>query len=169
MNYLATTIGVFGVVMLILSYQQRRRKNILFCNIIARTLFILQYFLLFAFEGAVLDIVAVVGSLPAQWKEKPWIKKHLLPVIIGVNVLILAVGLLMFRNLFSLLPVLAVLLQVNALWCSKEKNVRLLSLAGVPCWLGYNLYTAAYGSVLADVLSVVSLCVALWRYDLKKK
>lgn len=75
MDFLAAAVGILGVVLLVLSYQQKTRTGILICNIIARSLFILQYVLLFAFEGMALDLVGVAGSLLAQKKEKPFIKK----------------------------------------------------------------------------------------------
>lgn len=169
MKIAAIIVGFLAMFMLVLSYQQKTRKWILICNITARSLFILQYILLFAFEGMALDLVGIVGSVLAQWKEKPFIQKHQKLVVIGVNALIVAVGLAMYRNLFSLLPLIAVLLQIDALWCSKEKYVRLLSLIAVPWWLVYNVYCSAYGSVAGDLMSLISLLIAMFRYDLKKK
>ncbi len=169
MKTAAIIVGFAAMAVLVLSYQQKTRKWILICNITARSLFILQYILLFAFEGMALDLVGIVGSVLAQWKDKPFIQKHQKSVVIGVNVLIIAVGLAMYRNLFSLLPLVAVLLQIDALWCSKEKYVRLLSLIAVPWWLVYNVYCSAYGSVAGDLMSLVSLVTAMLRYDLKKK
>ena len=61
-----------------------------------------------------------------------------------------------------------VLLQIDALWCSKEKHVRLLSLIAVPWWLIYNGYCSAWGSVAGDLMSLISLVAAMLRYDLKK-
>lgn len=168
MKTAAIIVGFVAMAVLVLSYQQKTRKWILICNIAARSLFILQYIMLFAFEGMALDIVGIVGSLLAQQKDKPFIQKHQKAVVVGVNALIIAVGLAMYRNLFSLLPLVAVLLQIDALWCSKEKHVRLLSLIAVPWWLIYNGYCSAWGSVAGDLMSLVSLVAAMLRYDLKK-
>ena len=169
MKAAAIIVGFVAMAVLVLSYQQKTRKWILICNITARCLFILQYIMLFAFEGMALDIVGVVGSLLAQQKDKPIIRRHQKTVVIGVNVLIIAVGLGMYRNLFSLFPLVAVLLQIDALWCSKEKYVRLLSLIAVPWWLVYNFYCSAYGSVAGDLMSLFSLLIAVFRYDVKKE
>jgi hypothetical protein len=169
MKTAAIIVGFVAMAVLVLSYQQKTRKWILICNITARSLFILQYILLFAFEGMALDLVGVIGSVLAQQKDKPFVKKHQRAVVIGVNVLIVAVGVAMYRNLFSLLPLVAVLLQIDALWCSKEKHVRLLSLIAVPWWVVYNAYCSAWGSVAGDLMSLVSLVTAMLRYDLKKK
>ena len=169
MKIAAVVVGFAAMLMLVLSYQQKTRKWILICNITARSLFILQYILLFAFEGMALDLVGIVGSVLAQQKEKPLIRKNQTAIVIGVNALIIAVGIAMYRNLFSLLPLVAVLLQIDALWCSKEKHVRLLSLLAGPWWLVYNIYCSAYGSVAGDLMSLISLLIAMLRYDLKKK
>ena len=77
MKYAANAVGVLAVVIFVLSYQQKTRRGIVVCNVISRALYVLQYILLFAFEGAVLDIIGIIASVLAQNKDKPFIKKHL--------------------------------------------------------------------------------------------
>ena len=89
--------------------------------------------------------------------------------IIGINLLILAAGLLLYENIFSLFSVAGVILHTSAFWIKDEKKIRRLSLAGSPCWLVYNIANYAYGSALGDVLSIVSICIAIFRYDIKVK
>ena len=55
-----------------------------------------------------------------------------------------------------------------ALWLRKERNIRFVSLAGAPFWLAYNLYSAAYGSAIGNVITLVSISVAILRYDVCK-
>ena len=165
MDKIAFVIGIVAVVVLLLSYQQKKRKNIIAFNITARSMFILQYVLLGAFEGAALDIAAVVASWLAQKKNSPMVKKYLLWVIIGVDLAIVAVGMALYQNIFSLFPIAAVLLQTAAFWLDNERMIRIVSLSGAPFWLIYNLVTHAYGSVVGDVLTIVSIGVAMLRYD----
>ena len=69
-------IGFLAVASFLLSYQLKKRKNIIFCNVISRCLYILQYVLLGAFEGAVLDVLGAISSVIAAKKRLPFIKKH---------------------------------------------------------------------------------------------
>jgi hypothetical protein len=168
-EFFAQIVGLFAVLLFLLSYQQKERKNIITMNAISRVLYIIQYIMLGAFEGAVLDVAGAVASVLAQKKDNPFIKKHLKAVIASVNIAIVAVGLCLYENIFSLLPIFGVLFHTGAFWISNEKTVRRLSLIGSPFWLAYNLISKAYGSSIGDVLSMISIIIAMFRYDFRKK
>ena len=102
MKYIANAVGVVAVALFVLSYQQKTRKGIVLCNVISRALYVAQYLLLFAFEGAVLDIIGIIASVLAQKKETPFIKKHLKIIIVCVNLTIAVAGILLYKNAFSL-------------------------------------------------------------------
>jgi len=63
MNYTAFITGLAAVIFYLLGYQQKKRKNIILFNVISRILYIIQYILLSAFEGAVLDIAGIISSV----------------------------------------------------------------------------------------------------------
>jgi len=165
----AQIIGVFAVITFLLSYQQKKRKNIIVWNSISRVLYILQYIILGAFEGAVLDILGTISSVVAQKKENKRIKKNLFFLVIGINLLILTAGLLLYENIFSLFPIAGVILHTSAFWITDEKIIRKVSFLGSPFWFVYNLANIAYGSALGDVLTMLSIGTAIYRYDIKKK
>ena len=77
LEIVANVIGVAAVALFILSYQMKTRRTIVICNAVSRALYVVQYLLLFAFEGAVLDVLGIVASVLAQKKDSPFIKKHL--------------------------------------------------------------------------------------------
>ncbi len=168
-GYIANIIGILAVAVFVLSYQQKTRRAIVVCNVISRGLYVAQYLLLGAFEGAVLDILGMLASVLAQRKDKPFIKKHLKLVVIAVNLSIVAAGILLYENIFSLLPMLGVLLHTGAFWLTKEKNIRAVSFLGSPFWFVYNLVSRAYGSAIGDMLTMVSIGLAIVRYDILKK
>ena len=169
MIIIAQIVGIAAVTTFLLSYQQKKRKNIITLNAISRVLYIIQYFLLGAYSGAVLDILGTVSSVLAQNKDKEIIKKRLLFFIIFVNVAILAAGLILCRNIYDLLPIAGVILNTIAFWITKEKIIRIVSLAAAPFWLIYNLISLAYGSAIGDILTAISIIVAIWRYDIRKE
>lgn len=167
MKLIAFFVGITAVVIYLLGYQQKTRKKIILFNASSRALYIIQYLLLSAFEGAVLDIAGIISSVLAQKKDEPIIKKHLKAFIVGVNLLIVILGLTSYKNIYSLLPIVGVLLHTSAFWISDEKRIRQVSLLGCPFWLAYNLLSGAYGSVIGDALSICSLLIAMLRYDTK--
>ena len=169
MDTAALIVGLAAVFFFLLSYQFPKRRAIIACNVISRVLYILQYLLLFAFEGAVMDISAIPSSVLAARKHTPLVEKHKWPILIGVNLFIIGLGALVWQDWLSWVPVVGVILETNALWMSREKWIRLFSLAALPFWLFYNLRCGAYGAALGNVLVIFSIVSAMLRYDIPRK
>lgn len=166
---IANIFGVLAVAMFVLSYQVKSRNGLILLNAGSRVLYVLQYILLGAFEGAVLDLVALLVSVLAQRKDKGIIRKHTSLFILAAKLFIIASGLALYQNIFSLLPIAGVLFETGALWLSKEKHIRILSFFGAPCWLAYNLVFHAYGSGIGNIMTILSIGIAIIRYDIRKK
>ena len=132
-------VGLLAVVTFLLSYQQKKRRGIIIFNTVSRALYILQYILLGAYSGALLDVLGALSSIVATKKETPFIKKHFKAVLIGINAVIVVAGLLIYKTPLDLLPILGVVLHTGAFWIDDEKIIRRVSLAGSPFWFIYNL------------------------------
>ena len=169
MKIVATMIGLTAVVLYILSYQMKHRKGIIFCNGAAAILYITQYILLSAFEGAAMDLLGLLPNLLAAKKEHPFIRKRLKLLVVLSDLLIIGAGAFLYKNIFSLLAIAGVLLEKGALWLTKEKSIRMVSLLATPCWLIYNLSAGAFGSALGNILAASSFVLAFYRYDWKGK
>ena len=165
MRELAFIIGIAAVVLYLIGYLQKKRKGIILFNLSSRILYVIQYILLGAFEGAALDVCGSLSSVMAGAKEKPFIRKHKIWFFIGVNLTIIAIGLSLYVNVYSILPIIGVLCHTGAFWMDDERWIRIVSLAGCPFWLIYNLVSGAYGSCIGDVLSILSILFAIARYD----
>lgn len=165
MKLIANIIGITAVAMFVLSYQLKTRRSLIFFNAGSRVFYVLQYILLGALDGAVLDIVALFVSVLAQRRNRGWIKKHPRLAIWGSHLFVVAMGLLCYRNIFSLLAILGVLFETGALWLTRERQIRWVSFFGAPCWLAYNLISGAYGSAVGNVMTMVSIGIAIVRYD----
>ena len=162
----ALIVGICAVIIYLIGYLQKKRKSIIVFNLSSRILYIVQYFLLGAYEGAVLDVCGAVSSVLAQNKDKKFMKKVLPMVFVSVNLAIIGAGLLLYVNFFSLLPIAGVLLHTSAFWINNEKTIRIVSLLGCPFWLIYNFASGAYGSCIGDILSMVSIGISMIRYDI---
>lgn len=169
MEKLALFVGLAAVFLYLLSFQFPKRRAIIACNVASRVLYILQYLLLSAFEGAAMDISAIPSSVLAARKQLPFVSKHKWVVLAGVNAFIIVLGILVWQDWLSWVPIVGVLLETNAMWFTKEKHIRLLSLACLPFWLFYNIRCGAYGSALGNVLAAVSIVSAMARYDFSEK
>ena len=167
MKLLPQIIGLLAVAMFLLSYQQKKRTNIILFNVISRCLYILQYLLLGAFAGAVLDILGALSSVIAGKKHTPFIQKHTKATLIAVNACIVAAGVgiaLANQSWLDLFSLTGVLLHTSAFWISDEKIIRRVSLLGSPFWFVYNFLSRAYGSAIGDILTICSILIAMFRH-----
>lgn len=169
METVALIVGLAAVFFFLLSFQMPKRGAIIACNVTSRALYVLQYLLLLAFEGAAMDLSAIPSSVLAARKHTPFVQKYRLPILVVVNAIVIGIGLLVWRNWLSLVPVVGVLFETNALWLTKEKDIRFFSLVALPFWLFYNVCCGAYGAALGNILAGGSIITAMLRYDIPKK
>ena len=165
---IAQLFGLLGVVFYLLSFQQKRRSGIVFVNIVSRVFYVLQYFLLGAFDGVAMDFLGLISSLCAGFALRLSPKKRGL-LFFAINGTIIVVGLLLYKDVFSLFAIAATVLEGTALWLRREKLIRLLTLVSAPLWLIYNVSNLAFGSALGNALAMVSIVIALARFDFKKQ
>lgn len=164
----ATVFGILAVIFFGLSFQCRKRKDIVLVNLVSRIFYILQYILLGAFEGAVFDLIGAFAALPAKAKDTPFIRKWRIYILVAIFALASIAGVLTYRSVWSILPFAGVCLEIAALWLDRETQIRVVSLLAQPFWLSYNLYSAAYGSAAGNVFATVSIVLALVRFALRK-
>lgn len=166
---IATVVGLVAVAMFVLSYQMRSRNNIIILNAGSRILYVIQYIILGAFEGAMLDIVAFIASVVCHNQYKKIIREHLKLTIVLTNLFIVGMGMLTYKNIFSLLPIIGVILEISALWFGKISYLRVMSLIAIPFWMTYNIMSSAYSSVAGNIITAVSITIALIRYDIPNR
>ena len=165
--FIPQAIGLLAVATFLLSYQQKKRRGIIICNVVSRCLYIIQYLLLGAISGAVLDILGAIASVIAEKKKHPLIQKHIKAFFLACNIAITVAGItlcLMSKNPLDLLPIAGVLLHTGAFWLTNEKIIRRVSLIGSPFWLVYNFVSRAYGSALGDLLTMCSIVIAMIKF-----
>ena len=166
---MAHVLGILAVICYLLCFQFKTRKNIIIVNLLSRLFYILQYVFLNALSGAVLEISGLIFSYIAKEKERKFIKKHYIFFVVLTDFLLLAAGLLSYDNIYSLFAISGIIIEITALWLTKEKNMRMLSVFSLPLWFVYNLKNGAYGSVAGNIIVTISILTAMIRLDFKKE
>ena len=167
MSIIPQIIGLLAVAAFLLSYQLKKRSNIIFLNIVSRFLYILQYLLLSAFSGAVFDILAAFSSVLASKKSSSFIQKYIKAIVAVINVCIVATGAVIAylnKSFLDLFALAGVLLEINALWLTGEKAIRWVSLFAAPFWFIYNYFSHAYGSAIGNIFTIISIIIAIIKY-----
>lgn len=169
---IAQIVGIAAVTLYLLSFQLKHRKHLVLVTCISNCFYVLQYILLGAFSGAILDILSTVSSFFANKKNAPGFQRYAKAVSAALLILIVAAGLtltLVQKDWIELLPIAGAVFQTSGLWFNNEQTIRKFALAGAPFWLSYNFLSQAFGAAAGSLLTIISIIVALLRYRKIKK
>ena len=169
----AQAIGIVAMGFNILMYQNKTPKGAIAFQLIGASLFAVNFFMLGATVGALMNIIAVVRNLVFLNKERlhadhPLWLVGFVAVYIGAYVLTftafgkewtLASGVLEF------LPVIAMTAATVSYRCKDAAVIRRYGLITSPAWLVYNCINTAIGAIICEALSLVSIVIGMLRLD----
>ena len=164
--WIATSLGVLGMLACIMIYQQTERKRMLIWKIIADSLWLVQYVMLGAYGGAGTAAVAILRSAVfLKWNPRQKGGKIVLSVFLVIAV---AVALLTWKNAFNLLTMAASIMAIISFWIGNPKLSRILAF---PISTSMLIYDVAYFSVMGifnEAFGMTSSLVGIVRHDIKK-
>lgn len=167
MFLLAQILGFIAMSTNVIAVQLKTKKQILLTIVVGNILFVISYFLLGAYTGALIsgiNAIEVIINTKLEEKGKPIPK-----TLIGLYFIIaITIGAFTFNSFMDLLPVLAAILFILTLIQSKEKNIRLLLLGNNISWLIYDFLAMAYAAGFSDLFVIASTLTAIYRYDIRK-
>jgi len=174
---IAQTIGIVAMVFNILSYQCKDAKKVFLMQMVGSGLFGINYFMLGATIGGVLNIVAVLRAIVYYNNEKlksNHIGYFIFFIIAYILSYILTFTLLnkpftLYNALIELLPVIAMISLNIGFKIGTSKAIRRFGFIASPCWLTYNIVNLAIGAIICEVISIASIIVGMLRHDINKK
>lgn len=168
---ISQVIGLVAVALYLISFQLKKRRQIVWVTCLSNALYVLQYVLLGAFSGAVMDFLSALCSFFAGKKNAPRFRRYAKWIAFSSLALIVVAGVFLAvaqQDPIELLPIAGALLQTGGLWFEDEQTIRKFGLASAPFWLCYNFISQAYGAALGSVLAICSSVAAMVRYRKNK-
>lgn len=176
MEWIAQIVGLFAMAFNILSYQQKTRSGAIAFQLGGALLFSVNFFLLGAIVGSMLNVVAAVRAVVFLNKEK--LKADRLPWLLGFTAVYLLSYILTFTvfgkeatigNLIvEFLPVIGMTATTISFRLSDAKAIRRYGLISSPSWLIYNIANFSIGAICCEVLSLFSILIGMVRLDRKQ-
>ena len=176
MEIVAQIFGIIGMLLNILIYQQKKQKGVLICQFFATISFTLNYLLLGAVVGGLLNLLGALRSVIFYFEQKT--KANSIAWLIFFIIAFVTSYLLTFfvfktpitaKNLIiELLPVVAMIIATVSLRLNSAKAVRAFGLFASPMWLVYNCFSGSIGAIASEVLNLISIVVGIIRIDMKK-
>ena len=166
METVAHILGIIALAFAVISYQQKTHKSILVFQLLANMTFCVHFIMLGAVTGGILNAVAATRAVIFVNKGKRWAENKIwLWVFCAVSII---VGILTWKDLFSILPILGMLCTTAALWIKTPKYVRLVAFPSSPLWLVYNTVNKSYAGAITEIITMCSIIIAIIRLDLNK-
>ncbi len=169
MNYwLGQLFGILALITLALSMKEDKKEELLKYQIYSNSFCALQYLCLgrAAYTGVLLHFMCLVRNfiyykydnknIPLKW------------FIICASLMII-VSLVSYENIWSLVPMIGIVLNSWGLWQSKLKVSRRCEAVAAFLLVIYNIIVSAWGGVLANGFEFIMTLIAIMRFDIKKK
>ena len=166
MEIVTQLIGFIGLGLSIIAFQFKKHRPIVLCKMSSELVFAIQYVLLGAWTAAVLDCISVIRNLLYSHLVKK--NRSTTPVIVVFGIFVVITGVVTFDGAVSLLPIASKLLTTVSYGMKNERWLRIITLPSCIFWIIYNLFVGSLGGALTDTMTLVSLLIAMYKFDFKK-
>lgn len=151
-------IALIASILMVLAGLQKKKKKILFIQIIQIALSVISNLVLGGYTGAIINALSCVRDILC-YKDKMGTREKII-------IIILAVGLsLIFNNLgwIGLLPLIATVVYISFMNTKDVVKFKLLIIFSMVMWLIYDLYIKSYTSGVFDFASIIANLIAIWQ------
>ena len=173
---IAQIVGIFAMTFNILSYQQKTQKGAIAFQLGGSTLFAINYLMLGAVVGGILNAVGIVRALVFLNREKlkathpAWLAGFITVYLLSYGLTFTVFGKepTLFNLIIEFLPVVGMTAPTISFRLSDAKSIRRFGLISSPSWLVYNIVSFSVGAIICEVLSLGSIFIGMFRHDRKK-
>ncbi len=173
MEIVAQVIGIIGMAFNVLSFNNKSAKTVIAFQFFGSLFFSINYFMLGAPVGALLNLFGIIRAIVFYNKER---FKSESPIwIVAFACVYVAVYILSFtvfgseatpKNLIiEVLPVLGSLVTTVSFRFKEARLLRRLGLISSPLWLTYNIVNLTIGGICCEALNFISIIVGMLRFD----
>lgn len=165
---IAQAFGVAGLISTITANYQNKKDRILIFQIIANLLCFIQYVLLNALAGASTFFVAIIRCIIFYMFNRKGKEKSTF-VLVFFSILIVILGVLSYKDIFSLIPIITAVIYTYGVWQDNLKRFRIIAFIVPLTWIVYNLHVGAFVGVLLTIIEATATLVAIIKLDIKKE
>ena len=174
---IAQIISIVAMAFVNISFLQKKKSILLTCQLIGNGLFSLNFFLLGAMSGALLNGIAVIRAFVFLKKEKLhadnaiWTTGFILSYLASYALVFTVFGKepTLFNFIIEFMPVIAMISLHLSFRYTDTKMIRRFGLVSGPTWLVYNVVNFSIGAIICESLNIVSILIGMVRNDFKRK
>ena len=176
MELIAQAIGLAAMAFNITSYQRKTRMGVIGFQLWGSVLFALNFYLLGATVGAMMNVLSAIRAIVFLNREKlranhpAWLVGFVAAFLLsyGLTFTLFGTEATLKNLLVEFLPVIGMTATTVSFRYTDAKTIRRFGLISSPSWLIYNLFAGSLGAIACEVLSLGSILLGIWRMDRKK-
>lgn len=163
---IAQVFGILGIAANVSSMQFKKRKQILIALLFLNLFSALNFVFLGTWSSTYISFFAVAEMIINylfERKNKP-VPKLLVALYIVINILL---GMLTFTGPLDIVPIICAIIFCITILLKDEQQIRFAMLINQCFWLVYDLSVGAYMFAVSNVLTIISISIAIIRYSKK--
>ena len=165
-SYLSQLFGFLGMAVGILMYQFKKHRTIMILMTLSSALWCLHYGSLRLFTPVAMNFINLARSYVCSY-DKKWAKSKAVPTIfIAVS---LALTVATWQGAWDILIFISSIFATVGGWQKNPQVLRILNVLVCLCWLPYNFVNHSWAGLVNNILTLLSIVVALIRYRAKQK
>lgn len=173
---IAQIVGLFAMAFNVLSYQQKKQRDVIAFQLGGSILFSVNYLMLGAVVGGILNVVAIIRALVFLNREKTnannplWLYGFVTVYLISYVLTFTVFGkeATVFNLVLEFLPIVAMTATTVGFHLDNATAIRRSGLISSPSWMLYDLVSLNVGAILCELLSLSSIFIGMSRFDRKR-
>ena len=146
----------------------KTKRNIMIMLLCLNLASALNFLFLNSISGSLVCFFAVIETF-INYLYDSKNKRVPLYIILFYVVVNLILGISSYNSLLDIIPIVCALLFCATVCTKNESNIRKLMFGNQSFWLVYDIIVKAYMFSISNVLTLISIIIAFYRCDYKKK
>lgn len=155
-------IGFIAFILSLIAYHKKKKKKIFQTMMIANILDIIHYILLCAYSGCITKVMALIRNEIIILKEKKQ-KLNNFMVLVLLMIAYIVAGIFTYKNIYSILPILAAMIYLYFVWNGNELKVKRIAFYCYFLWLVYNICVFSIAGIISNCVSIISTFIAVYN------
>lgn len=165
---ISQVVGFIAFIISLVAYHKKKKEKIFETMMLANFLDMVHYLLLGAYSGCITKVIALVRNKIIIIKEK-YKKFDSRVVLIILLTVYLISGILTYKNVFSVLPILSAMIYLYFVWNGDELQVKKIAFYCYFLWLIYNICVFSVAGIISNCVSIISTFIAMDNEKSKKR
>ena len=168
----AQIFGILGTAISLLIYAGKTRKSILICKFVSDVLWFVNYILIGAYTGALLNVIAMGRETVFYNRERKKWASHRVWLYVFILLTFLSPAFEWIKGGWSWIPLLPAsgsVLAVISFYSKHPPVMRYFGIGAQILWLAYGILLVNPASILACTLTILSALIGMTREWIAKR